>query len=515
VIRSIINRLLKKRDKQKSLKEVEGSNKYKPLSYFLGSNVFLTTVLLFFRKLNYPTINDSQNHTCFTANKMYNCQLVAYPYALMVFLILAMQSLLATGGSLHLIFPDIPSPIESTYGRAIHLNISIFWPLLGTMGSIYYFFIEITGKELYSRRLANLGFWYFILVFFAILISLALGEIDGREYFEAPPFLRVGFFLGVFIFAYNLVATAVINRIFFRLEVVFILSGIILSIILYIPNLFFIYHPTIDDIFRFLVVHLWEEGSLELLVVMISSTLLASMDIVERGFLKKLVYWEVVLVLISGIFATGHHYYWIGTLPLWQTIGAIASGLQVIPIILLGFTAWKSVKNNKQQKFNPALYFFYSAVVWNGIGAGIIGFLIAIPAINRYTHGTYFVSAHAHMALFGFFGFMVLATCYFILTRYSNLTSTHVFRIKLSVLLLNIGLALMAVNLIIAGFKQSYLWRFLGADFMEVHMDLFPYLLLRVAGGVVFASGSLLLAWEILNIFFSPLVTMKNILDDL
>ncbi|GFN22093.1 hypothetical protein TAMC210_04090 [Thermanaeromonas sp. C210] len=100
------------------------------------------------------------------------------------------------------------------------------------------------------------------------------------------------------------------------------------------------------------------------------------------------------------------------------------------------------------------------------------------------------------MALFGFLGFLVLASSYYVLTREKTLKDSHVRRVKLCLILLNVGLGIMAVNLIIAGFLQTYLVRGAGMDFGLANFLLRPYLLLRGLGGMVFAAGALLLAWE-------------------
>lgn len=436
-------------------------------------------------------------------------QKAAYPYALATFLFLGLQGILATAGSLHLIFPDLPAPLNFASGRAMHLNLSIFWPLLGTMGGVYYFLVEATDRELFSIRLARWGFWYLLGTGLAILGFLAFGKTDGREYLEAPYFLKIALLTGLLAFTFNLLATAIKNRLLVQPEVVVILSGALLAPLLYLPTIFFVTHPTVDDVLRFLVVHLWEEGSLELLATTIGAALLASLKVAGRQKVKRLLLWEAGLVLTSGFIATGHHYYWIGTPDFWKVIGSVASGLQVVPVVLLALTAWQTTAN-RPRNFTPnlALYFFYASVFWNVVGAGLLGFLLAIPPLNRYAHGTYFTSAHAHMALFGFFGFLVLASSYYILTRRRRLCPTQVKRIKLSLVLLNAGLALMAACLVIAGFLQTYLWRGLGMDFTQVHLLLTPYLLLRTGGGAIFAAGGFLLAWEMVSLMLKPWVVL-------
>jgi len=55
----------------------------------------------------------------------------------------------------------------------------------------------------------------------------------------------------------------------------------------------------------------------------------------------------------------------------------------------------------------------------------------------------------------------------------------------------------MSLALLVAGFVQTYLWRIIGMDFMEVHLLLNSYLWIRALGGAMFTLGDLLLFWFI------------------
>jgi len=446
-------------------------------------------MLGFFLKLFFKRINKKERDYDSPSQK------ASYPYALSVFAFLALQSFLATAGSLHLVFPDLPTPITYTSGRAMHLNLSLLWPLLGVMGSAWYFIVEFTGSELYSPRLIKWNFWYLLAAILLLLISLALGHTEGREYLEAPLPFKVALLIGLLFFTLNLLASICKNKLFCHPETVIIFSGFLLSSFLYLPNLFSAFHPTVEDTFRFLVVHLWEEGSLELVATTVASLWLASLKVVPLSRAKRLILWEATLVLFSGALASAHHFYWIGLPRFWQLIGAVASAMQVIPVALLGITAFRTLYPSNF--LHPSLYFFYSSVFWNMVGVGLLGFLLALPPLNFYVHGTYLTSAHSHMALFGFFGFLVLGTSYFILTRRSSLSPTHKRRVKLAVIFLNTGLAIMSGGLIIAGLLQTYLYYVAGLNFAQVHLLLNPYLLLRAAGGAVFGAGAFLLVLEV------------------
>jgi nitric oxide reductase subunit B len=50
---------------------------------------------------------------------------------------------------------------------------------------------------------------------------------------------------------------------------------------------------------------------------------------------------------------------------------------------------------------------------WNFVGAGVLGFMINLPIVNYYQHGTYLTVNHGHAALFGVYGNLALAAMLF------------------------------------------------------------------------------------------------------
>jgi nitric oxide reductase subunit B len=94
---------------------------------------------------------------------------------------------------------------------------------------------------------------------------------------------------------------------------------------------------------------------------------------------------------------------------------------------------------------------------------------------------------------------VVLAGCYYILSSGSEPTPKGYKAGVLAILLLNVGLLTMSSALLVAGLLQTYLWRVLGMDFMQVSSLLNPYLIIRVLGGSMFVLGDLLLSWRIFD----------------
>src|SRR5512136_1204394 len=59
------------------------------------------------------------------------------------------------------------------------------------------------------------------------------------------------------------------------------------------------------------------------------------------------------------------------------------------------------------------MYFLVASSFWNFLGAGVFGFLINLPIVNYYEHGTYLTMNHGHGALFGTYGMLSIALLLF------------------------------------------------------------------------------------------------------
>lgn len=106
------------------------------------------------------------------------------------------------------------------------------------------------------------------------------------------------------------------------------------------------------------------------------------------------------------------------------------------------------------------------------------------------------------MALFGTYGFLALGIAYLTLPEWRDGALTAQKGLW-SLRLLNVGLAVMGGALALAGVAEAYLLRVVGLDFPTVVKITRPYMAVRIAGAVIFATGALLPA---LDVFFRGLL---------
>jgi nitric oxide reductase subunit B len=140
-----------------------------------------------------------------------------------------------------------------------------------------------------------------------------------------------------------------------------------------------------------------------------------------------------------------------------------------------------------------------SSLLYHIIGAALLGLFLAYPATHQYIKGTYIVSAHSHLALFGVFGFLALSVAVSVLLEFVPLSKNENRRCLGGILLLHGGMLTMAVGLVLAGGLQTYLLRVLNVDMSIANVVLRPYLFLRIGGGILYMLGSLLVAYTILK----------------
>lgn len=426
-------------------------------------------------------------------------QKISRRYCFSAVSLFALQSVVALLGSLDLVIPDLPSPIPFEFGRAIHLGLADLWPLIGTMGMVFFFTTAELNREIYSFRLARWQYWIVMLFSVSIFGTLALRIGNGREFLEGMPIFYVGICLALALASYNLIRTLLTDKMNIKPASVTMTVGIIFLFLLLLPNTITYRNPITDEATKFWVVHLWEEMAFELTSAGFIATFYIVSGLAPRAQVEKWLYLEASMAVVGGFYGTGHHYYWIGFSAVWLAIGSLVSVIEVIPVGMLAIMTYKGLKSVKvrSNREKLTLWLLLSSVFYHITGASLLGLFITIPWVNLYMHGTYVTSGHAHLALFGSLGFVVLAGCYYVLSRGSEPTLKGYKGGVLAVCLLNGGLITMASALLVAGFMQTYFWRILGMDFMEVRLLINPYLIMRVLGGAMFTLGDLLLTWRI------------------
>lgn len=268
----------------------------------------------------------------------------------------------------------------------------------------------------------------------------------------------------------------------------------------------------IADYWRWAVIHMWVEAFFEVFTTAVLAYFMVLMGLVSHAAASRIVYLATLLFLGSGLLGISHNFYWNAKPVVTLAIGSVFSTLQVVPLILLTLEAWQfrnapsrlsgdaDVRHSFGQ--SEAFLFLLGVNFWNFFGAGMLGFLINLPIVNYYEHGTYLTVNHGHAALMGVYGNLAIAMMVFCARCLVTPASWSGALLRSVFWSLNVGLMLMVLlDLLPVGVAQLFdvlengLWHARSHTFVQG--ELFQTLTwARVVGGALFVLGGVLpLAW--------------------
>jgi nitric oxide reductase subunit B len=276
----------------------------------------------------------------------------------------------------------------------------------------------------------------------------------------------------------------------------------------------------IADFWRWCVIHMWAECFFEVFTTVIIAYFMVLAGLISRAAAGHVVFIATVLFLGSGLLGISHNFYWNAKPEPMLAIGAVFSTLQVVPLLLLALEAWR-VRQLPQRRaaaaaggaafaspfaYGEAFLFLLAVNFWNVLGAGVFGFIINLPIVNYYEHGTYLTVNHGHAALMGVYGNLSIAAGVFCARSLLPPGAWNGPLLRVSFWSLNVGLLLMVLlDTLPVGVAQLalVLERGLAAARSEafIQSELFQTLTwLRAVGGVLFFFGGVLpLAWFMLS----------------
>ncbi len=450
---------------------------------------------------------------------MYRSQTLALKYmtaAIAYFGVMVAAGLLA---AYYYINPDFLFGIlHFNIAKILHIDTLVIWLLMGFMGAIYWFLPEELGHEVVGIRIAELLFWVFcivVLIVAAIFVFVQYGPSDesglwlinqGRKYVEAPRWAALGVVAVMAVFAYNIIGTAVAAR-----RTTGIVNVLILDLIplmaLYLDAFPAITNMSQDLFWWWWLVHLWVEATWEVLIGCIMALSLMQLLGTSRRIVEMWLYIEVALVLGTGILGLGHHYFWIDTPNYWLTIGGFFSALEPLPLLgMVVHAVYDAGTHHMKTTNRPAYYWMLAEAFGNFIGAGVWGFMITLPQINLYAHGTQWTASHGHFAFYGAYATGVISVAYLMVQKARGISEIRAGLWRWSMTLLNLGLVGMVGALLVSGFTQAFVERAEGGSTLRAFINasendwFVDGMTLRFIFGLVFAAGYLLLAYELVTV---------------
>jgi len=450
---------------------------------------------------------------------MYRSQQLALKYltaAIALFGVMIIAGLLSACYYVH---PDLLFGIlHFNIAKILHIDTMIIWLLMGFMGAIYWFLPGEFGRELAGIKAAEILFYVFcvaVAVVAVVFIFVQYGGSDeaalwlinqGRKYVEAPRWAAISVVVVMAVFAYNVLGTAYAARKITGVTAV-LMVDLIPLLALYLIAFPAISNMSVDLFWWWWLVHLWVEATWEVLIGCIMALTLMQLLGTSRRIVETWLYIEVALVLGTGILGLGHHYFWIGTPSYWLAIGGFFSALEPLPLLGMVVHAIYDAGTHRMKTTNqPAFYWMLAEAFGNFLGAGVWGFMITLPQINLYAHGTQWTVSHGHFAFWGAYACGVLSVVYLVLQKTRGLTHVDGALWKWSFAALNLGIVGMVGGLLVSGVAQAFVERAIGgsthAAFIagQENQWFVEGMVTRLVFGFVFAAGYVVLVWDMVTL---------------
>ena len=373
---------------------------------------------------------------------------------------------------------DLSQLLPFQIARAWHLQLAIFWIATAWLGMGIFIAPLVSGREPKGQKhLVNILFGALVLVVVGSLAGEylanigALGEswwwlgTQGWEYLELGRLWMYLLIAGMGIWLF-IVYRGLLGALRAESD-----KGGLTHLLLYsaiaIPTFYcfalFIgrsSHITMADYWRWWLIHLWVEGMFEVFAVVVIGFLMVRLGLITAHSTLRALYFQLIILLGSGIIGTGHHYYWIGAPEAWMALGSVFSALEVVPLSLLMVEAYGQYKVIRDGgisfPYKTAFMFLVAVAFWNLFGAGALGFLINLPIVSYYQHGSFLTAAHGHGALMGVYGMLAIALALFSLRNVVQPKYWKERWIMTGFWGLNIGLmGMIAITLVPVGVLQA------------------------------------------------------------
>ena len=414
-------------------------------------------------------------------------------------------------GATELIAPDLTANIGwLAFGRVrpIHVNLVLFgFVTPGLLASAFYYVPMLLRTELYSEKLGVVTVLAWNLALIAVVLSLAKGFTQGREYAEmiwSIDILIVAVFSLVFI---NMIMTVARRKEpILYVSVWYVCAGIILTAVTFsLGNV--IWRPdsgSLTGIPDAILLWFYGHNVFGLLLTPLSAGVAyfvipkACRAPLYSHTLSLFGFWSLLVVYTH----IGTHHLLQVPVPTWlKVISIVDSVAMVIPVMAFLINIWYTAKGKLGQihadigaKFvftGTIMYFFVS----------IQGSMMALPDVQRVTHFNNWVIAHAHVGVLGFAGMIALGGIYYILPRITGKPLYSKLLADFQYWMILIGVVGFTVVLTIAGLIQGNAW-LNGETVYRVLPQIHMYYIARASLGLIIFSSAIVGLYNILRSMF-------------
>jgi cytochrome c oxidase cbb3-type subunit 1/cytochrome c oxidase cbb3-type subunit I/II len=395
--------------------------------------------------------------------------------------------------------------------RPIHTNLVIFgFVTPGLLSVSFYILPRLLQTELYSEKLGMITVFLWNLALVGAVITLAMGFTQGREYAELiwPLDLVVVLLFGLMCF--NLFMTVKQRKEpILYVSVWYICAAVILTAFVYsIGNVIWVPGPgALKGMPDAIILWFYGHNVLGLLMTPLAVGVAyyvipsACRSPLYSHTLSLVGFWLLVMVY-SHI---GTHHLLQVPAPTWLKVISIVDSIgMIIPVMVVLINLWYTAKGKLGEIHADigAKFVFTGTVIY--LFTCIQGPLQSLPQIQRVTHFSNWVVAHAHMGVLGFSGMIALGGMYYILPKITGKPLYSRFLADLQYWLVLLGLSGFMVSLTIAGLIQGNGW-LNGETIYRILPQIHIYNVVRGSMGLMIVSGAIIGLYNIIrSVFFNP-----------
>ncbi len=404
-----------------------------------------------------------------------------------------------------------------SYGRLrpLHTNAVIFaFGGCALIATSYYVAQRTCQVRLFSDRLAAFTFWGYQLVIVLAAITLPLGYTQGKEYGELE--WPIDVLLAVVWICYAIVyfgtlARRKVNHIYVAnwFFGAFILTVALLHVVesAAMPVTFWKSYSAYAGVQDAMVQ--WWYGHNAVGFFLTAGFLGMMYYFIPKQAGRPIYSYRLSIVhfwaLIFTYMWAGPHHLHYTALPDWtQSLGMVFSLILLAPSwggmingIMTLSGAWHKLRTDPILKFLIVSLSFYGMATFEGP-------MMSIKTVNALSHYTDWTIGHVHAGALGWVGFITFGSLYYLIPRLVGRVEMFSVRaINLHFWIATVGVVLYICAMWIAGVMQGLMWRAVSEDgtltysFVESVKATYPFYAIRLAGGVLYLGGMLLMAWNV------------------
>jgi cytochrome c oxidase cbb3-type subunit I len=423
-------------------------------------------------------------------------------------------TLIGLVAAIELVAPDLTANIAwllFSRLRPIHVNLVLFgFVTPGLLASAFYFVPRLLRTGLYSEKLGILTVVLWNIALVALMISLAAGFTQGREYAEMiwPIDISIVLVFGLVFFNFAMTVKHRKEKILY-VSVWYVLAAIILTACTYsmgnviwqpdsgalsgIPDailLWFYGH----NVFGLLLTPL-SAATAYYIIPQVCRTPLYSHTLSILGF------WALIVIYTH----IGTHHLLQVPVPTWLKVVAIVDSIaMVIPVMAFLINIWYTARG-KLGLIHEDIggKFVFTGTIMYFI-VSIRGSMMSLPDVQRVTHFSHWVVGHAHVGVLGFAGMIALGGLYFTIPRITGKPLFSRFLADFQFWMILIGLAGFTIVLTISGLIQGNAW-LNGETIYRVLPQIHIYNIVRASLGLLIFLAAVAGFYNIVrSLFLNP-----------